>query len=449
MREGRRARVPLDTLKKEERRGKEEEGEEERERRRTIKRRERERGNSIVRSDNHLIVTETPQLFSEVNDSSSLPVTEASLVVEASTVVNYDKKELAQLLESKEVSPGLVLVNYRPAMVKRRKVEKKKKKAGIRRRVRVKARQKSLASHFSPKTTTTKTPTTTIRASTTTTTTKSFPQFREMRFPVRPLPSPAGTPLGSQSRGIFGSTNLPSPFKFSSLDDFAEFDAQFGGAVPPAPTSTASPPTTATAPSPPSRELPRRILFGHRAQPLPFESNKNVPLVKEEVSQQFFPSPQRNFFSDQPGVGRQSQRESPRSSLSRPRAPRPLTPAVPQQQPALPPSRSLPRRLLFGARSPSPSPPQPSSSTLPLPRPTSSLPSFGPQQAPSLPQNFFSAPSNSLAEPTSFSVQEPPSSPPTNPTSSFILHPASTTNQQPTTSFINIRTGSYTINTSL
>ena len=83
------------TLKKEERRGKEEEGEEERERRRTIKRRERERGNSIVRSDNHLIVTETPQLFSEVNDSSSLPVTEASLVVEASTVVNYDKKELA------------------------------------------------------------------------------------------------------------------------------------------------------------------------------------------------------------------------------------------------------------------------------------------------------------------------------------------------------------------
>merc|ERR1712083_1104058 len=65
------------------------------------------------------------------------------------------------------------------------------------------------------------------------------------------------------------------------------------------------------------------------------------------------------------------------------------------------------------------------------------------------PQNFFSAPSNSLAEPTSFSVQEPPSSPPTNPTSSFILHPASTTNQQPTTSFINIRTGSYTINTSL
>ena len=145
--------MPLDTLKKEERRGKEEEGEEERERRRTIKRRERERGNSIVRSDNHLIVTEIPQLFSEVNDSSSLPVTEASLVVEASTVVNYDKKELAQLLESKEVSPGLVLVNYRPAMVKRRKVEKKKK-AGIRRRVRVKARQKSLASQFSPKTTT-------------------------------------------------------------------------------------------------------------------------------------------------------------------------------------------------------------------------------------------------------------------------------------------------------
>jgi len=467
VREGRRARVPLDTLKKEERRGKEEEKEEEveEERRRTIRRRERGRGKSIVRSeDNHLIrriVTETPPL-SEVSDVNSFspPVTEPSVVVEASTVVNYEKKELAELLESKEVSPGLVLVNYRPAMVKRRKVVGKKA-SGLRRRVRVKARQKSTeaTSKFSP-TTTTRTPSTTITTTTTTTTTTTRPsRFREMRFPVRPLPSPAGTPLGSQGRpltqptSIFGSPNLPSPFKFSSFDDFAEFDAQFGGAVPPSPTSTASPATTAHPV--PFRELPRRILFGNRAQRVPLESKKNVPIVKEET-QQLFPSRQRNFFPDQSGLlGRERQRqESPRSSLSTPRASRPLTPIVNQQQSSLPTTRSrgLPRRLLFGARAASPSPPQPSSSTLPLPSPTSSLSSFGPtfsQQAPSLPENFFSAPSNSLAETPSFSGQEPPPSPPTSPTSSFILHPASTTNQQPTTSFINIRTGSYTINTSL
>merc|ERR1719239_907729 len=170
-------------------------------------------------------------------------------------------------------------------MVKRRKVGRKKSQ-GLRRRVRVKARHKSKEafSKFPPTTTTTTTPRTTSRTSrtsTTTTTTTSPPRFREMRFPVRPLPSPAGTPLGSQgrpltqSRGIFGSTNLPSPFKFSSFDDFAEFDAQFGGAVPPPATSTASPAKT-SAPSAQSRELPRRVLFGHRAQPVPFESSKNV-----------------------------------------------------------------------------------------------------------------------------------------------------------------------------
>ena len=443
--------MPLNTLKKEERRSNEvEEEEEDVERGRAV--RIRGRGESVVRSSNRptiKILTE-----SEVSDT----VTEAPRdVVEASTVVNYEKQQLAELLESKEVGPGLVLVNYRPAMIKRRKVGRKlKKKAGVRKRVRVLARQKQ-TTNGSKVSSTTPTPTgaTTHKAPTSTT---SPPQFREMRFPVRPLPSPAGSPLGSQSspltpsRSIFGSPNLPTPFKFSSFDDFAEFDAQFGGAVPP---STAASPTTTLAPTPAQRtsvqELPRRALFGHRAQPVAFEPSNNLPLVKESP-QQLFPSRQRNIFSAQP--------ESPRSSFPRPRIARPMNQdAFQQQQKSSPSSRSrgLPRRILFGARSPSPSPPHPqqaSSSSPTLPSPTSSLPAstFGPtfpQQAPSLPKSFFPAPSNSLTDQPLFVAPEPPSSPPTNPTSNFILHPASTTNQQPTTSFINIRTGSYTINTSL
>ena len=165
--------MPLNTLKKEERRSDEIEEEEEVERGRAVRIRERGRGESIVRSSNRptiKILTE-----SEVSDT----VTEAPRdLVEASTVVNYEKQQLAELLESKEVGPGLVLVNYRPAMIKRRKVGRKlKKKAGVRKRVRVLARQKQ-RTNGSKVSSTTPTPTeATTRTAPTSTT--SPPQFRE------------------------------------------------------------------------------------------------------------------------------------------------------------------------------------------------------------------------------------------------------------------------------
>merc|ERR1711962_1008547 len=46
--------------------------------------------------------------------------------VEATTVINYSKSELIDLLEEgKNVELGVVLVNYRPALVSRRKVPHK------------------------------------------------------------------------------------------------------------------------------------------------------------------------------------------------------------------------------------------------------------------------------------------------------------------------------------
>merc|ERR550517_1240586 len=46
----------------------------------------------------------------------------AAVAVEATTVVNYSKEQVSKLLEEGRLREGVVLVNYRPAVVRRRKV---------------------------------------------------------------------------------------------------------------------------------------------------------------------------------------------------------------------------------------------------------------------------------------------------------------------------------------
>ena len=57
-------------------------------------------------------------------------VMEKDEVMEASTVVNYSKEEVKELLGKKtDVEVGrVILVNYRPAVLKKRKVKERKSK---------------------------------------------------------------------------------------------------------------------------------------------------------------------------------------------------------------------------------------------------------------------------------------------------------------------------------
>ena len=446
--------------------------------------------------------------------------------VEASTVVNYLPEDLGRLLKGRKLDLGLVLVNYRPAMIRRRKVDagrlgnsgdRRREHSGSmresigrelpgkmgeekvkpiissliyenvvgkgseikrRRRVKVRTRQREGEDRkvaAAVKKPASFTPEDSAPTVSTPATSRFNPFFRDLTFPVEGGHQPATT---TQATTFLPSVPLPSsplsPLPFSQFTDVSEFDAQLRRAIspiikarqpnlvtslpsqkthtnspqtlflsdgPPSQQKATNPPKliskTRGLPSPPqktaknpsqtlslARVLPRRILFGSRAtlKPTTGSSLAQAPQTPMETTKSFS-SPQQfrplSFFTP----------SFPTSPSSLPSSP-PL--------PISPPSSNLPRRVLFGARTPSPapspvlslppSPPRPAHQRLASQRHSTFQPSSR-QRVPSLTQSSDQERAVISTRPRQQSLgisQEPR-----------------------TASFINIQTGSYTINTSL
>merc|ERR550517_2021908 len=265
----------------------------------------------------------------------------AAVAVEATTVVNYSKEQVSKLLEEGRLREGVVLVNYRPAVVRRRKVfpeksekneetieekenernneEKERREEGQvkervrsggrrRKKVKVKKRKKKIGG--------------------------GTLQNRDQASKTGHGRGLISSPPLTNSNPYFKDLNFPQ-LPFDKSADFSKFDAQFGGAV--APSKAQSPgrlilgaqATSTTSPTG-SRSrllLPKRRLFGSKATKLGLQPLQGL----NELSPLSFPPAQAP-------VQLQSQlsfnvKEKPRTLLSRKKV------------------RLRPSRVLFGHKS--------------------------------------------------------------------------------------------------
>merc|ERR550517_1287163 len=260
----------------------------------------------------------------------------AAVAVEATTVVNYSKEQVSKLLEEGRLREGVVLVNYRPAVVRRRKVfpeksekneetieekenernneEKERREEGQvkervrsggrrRKKVKVKKRKKKIGGG----------------------TVQNTDQASKTGH---------GIGLISNSNPYFKDLNFPQ-LPFDKSADFSKFDAQFGGAVAPSKAQSqgrlisGAQATSTTSPTG-SRSrllLPKRRLFGSKATELGLQPLQGL----NELTPLSFPRAQAP-------VQHQSQlsfnvKEKPRTLLSRKKV------------------RLRPSRVLFGHKS--------------------------------------------------------------------------------------------------